>query len=409
MDYTTLPTQIPAFTDLESFPVHSLYEALQGLADPRRGQGKRSSLALVLCVIILAKLAGQTTLSGATDWIRHRRMVLVERFGLKRSTMPCQMTYCNVLAKVDSTHFDELLSAFFARWEAQSRCGDEPSRLKTPEGKADHRHLAIDGKALRATSKTAHPVHQLSCYEVSTGRVLWHCNVQEKHNEISELKPLLTVETVKGRILSLDALHTQRELCAQVKCLEGDSVLIAKDNQPTLREDIADFFEDRTPDRRRWQEAETWDKGHGRLEHRHIVCSPDLNEWFAKEWQGIEQVFRIERTRRTLKTGAIHHEVVYGLGSLSLQQAPAPRMLAVVRDHWAIENRLHWRRDVTLGADACQTRTGSPPSLLAQINSTVLSLMDRIGVRNVPRQMRYFDAEYHQALDLVLTGLCSVY
>jgi len=76
---------------------------------------------------------------------------------------------------------------------------------------------------------------------------------------------------------------------------------------------------------------------------------------------------------------------------------------------YTIENRLHWRRDVTLGEDACQTRTGSPPSLLAQLNSAVLCLMDRIGVRNVPRQMRYFDAEYNQALDLVLTGQCSVY
>ncbi len=64
----------------------------------------------------------------------------------------------------------------------------------------------------------------------------------------------------------------------------GSFVLIAKDNQPTLKEDIADLFEDPTPDRRRWQEAETWDKGHGRLEHRQIVCSPDLNDWFAKEW-----------------------------------------------------------------------------------------------------------------------------
>jgi predicted transposase YbfD/YdcC len=240
---------------------------------------------------------------------------------------------------------------------------------------------------------------------------VWHCNVQAKHHEISELKPLLTTETVKGRmlILSLDAMHTQRELCAQVKRLEGDDVLSAKDNQPTLREDRADVFEDRTPDRRRWQEAETWDKGHGRLDHRHIVSSPDLNEWCVKEWQGIEQVFRIERTRHLLQTGAIEHEVLYGLSSLSLQQAPAPRMLSLVRNQWAIENRLHWRRDVSLGEDACQTRTGSPPSLLAQSNSPVLSLMDRSGVRTGPRQMRYFDAEFYQALDLVLTGLCSVY
>ena len=165
---------------------------------------------------MLAKLARQTTVCGATEWLRHRSAALAQRFGLRRTQMPCQMTYCNVLAVIDAEGLDEIVSAFFLRWESQSRCAEEPSRLLTPEGKAHHSHLAIDGKALRATSTQAHPVHQLSWYEVATGRVLWHCKMQEKHNEISELKPLLTVETVKGRILSLDALHTQRKFCAQV-------------------------------------------------------------------------------------------------------------------------------------------------------------------------------------------------
>ncbi len=168
---------------------------------------------------------------------------------------------------------------------------------------------------------------------MTTGRVLWHCNVREKHNEISELKAWLTTETVKGRILSLDALHTQRELCRRVCELQGDYVLIAKDNQPTLREDIADFFEDPRPNCRQWRSAQMWDKGHGRLEHRQIVCSPDLNEWFVKAWQGIEQVFRIESTVRLLKSGEVRHEVVYGLSSLSARQASAARMLALVREH----------------------------------------------------------------------------
>ena len=84
-------------------------------------------------------------------------------------------------------------------------------------------------------------------------------------------------------------------------------------------------------------------------------------------------------------------------------------MLSLVRDDWAIENRLHYRRDGSLGEDACQTRTGPVPSLLAQLNSTVLCLMDRVGVGNVARQMRYFDAHPEQALSLVLSGSCSVY
>ncbi len=223
------------------------------------------------------------------------------------------------------------------------------------------------------------------------------------------LKPFLTTQYVTGRILTLDAMHTQRWLCAQVHRLAGEYILLAKDNQPTLREDIADLLEDRTPDRRRWQQAESWDKGHGRLEHRQILCSPDLNDWFGKQWEGIAQVFRLERSTLLLKTNQTRHEVVYGLSSLSMRQAPPARMLSLVRDHWAIENKLHYRRDVSLGEDACQTRTGPVPSLLAQLNSTVLSLMDRAGVHNVARQMRYFDAHIEQALALVLTGSCSVY
>jgi hypothetical protein len=119
---------------------------------------------------------------------------------------------------------------------------------------------AIDGKTVRATSKQEHPVHLLSCDEVTTGTILWQCNVQEKQNEISALKPLLTPALVKGRILTLDAMHTQCELCAKVQRWGGAYILFAKDNQLTLAEDIADLFEDRTPDRRRWVEAQTWDR-----------------------------------------------------------------------------------------------------------------------------------------------------
>jgi len=298
MDYTTLSIPPDAGIAPEPVAVASLYEALQKLVDPRRPQGKRYSLALILRLLILAKLAGQTSLSGATEWIRHRGAHLAEHLGLRRKTMPCQMTYCNVLARVDGQHLDEILSAFFVRWEAQSRCADEPSRLQTPQGQADHSHLAIDGKTLRATCSQPHPVHQLSCYEVATGIVLWHCTVQEKENEISALKPWLTPQVVKGRIFTLDAMHTQRALCAQVHRLEGDYLLIAKDNQLTLSEDIADLFEDRSPDRRRWQQAETWDKAHGRVEHRAISCSPDRNRLV---WQrlGGHRAGLSARTHRT--------------------------------------------------------------------------------------------------------------
>jgi predicted transposase YbfD/YdcC len=164
------------------------------------------------------------------------------------------------------------------------------------------------------------------------------------------LIPRLTPSLLKGRIVTLDAMHTQRDLCAKVHRWGGAYVLIANDNQPTLTADIADLFTHRHPDTRRWIQAETGDKGHGRLEHRPITCSPDLNGCFAKQWHSIEHVFRRERTATILKTGEVRHQVIYGLSNLSLHEAPPSRLLQLIRAHWLIENRLHWRRDVTDGA-----------------------------------------------------------
>jgi hypothetical protein len=95
--------------------VTSLYEALQRLPDPRRGQGKRYELARLFCLLLLAKLAGQTSLSGATEWIRHRGQEIDHHFGLRRTHMPCQMTYYRVLARIDAQMLDEILAAFFIR------------------------------------------------------------------------------------------------------------------------------------------------------------------------------------------------------------------------------------------------------------------------------------------------------
>ncbi|GAC1358937.1 MAG: hypothetical protein NVSMB38_42310 [Ktedonobacteraceae bacterium] len=95
-----------------------------------------------------------------------------------------------------------------------------------------------------------------------------------------------------------------------------------------------------------------------------------MNEWFAKEWQGIEQVFRLERTVRLLKSGEVRHEVVYGLSSLPLRQVPAARILALVREHWGIENRLHWRRDVTDG-EKMRVKRAQDPLPACSLNSIV--------------------------------------
>ena len=132
--------------------------------------------------------------------------------------MPCHMTYKRILEVIDAHVLDDLLAAFLTRWEAEQRCGTEPSRLQTPSACLEHAHVAIDGKAVRATSKESQPVHQLSAYDVTTGVVLFQVNVKEKQNEISALKPLLTPAFITNRIFTLDAMPCQRRYSNRTVC-----------------------------------------------------------------------------------------------------------------------------------------------------------------------------------------------
>jgi hypothetical protein len=128
-----------------------------------------------------------------------------------------------------------------------------------------------------------------------------------------------------------------------------------------------------------------------------------MNEWFAKEWAGIAQIFMI---RRSVKEGETEREeYIYGFTNLSRKKANAKRLLELNQQHWHIENRLHYRRDVTLGEDACQVRIQGAPQTLAALNGGILAFMDWLGVSNVASQMRHFDAHPQEALQLLLGRL----
>ena len=135
------------------------------------------------------------------------------------------------------------------------------------------------------------------------------------------------------------------------------------------------------------------------------MSSTELNEFLGSQWAGIAQVFRVTRT--VYEQGQMRREVVYGITSMSPTRASAARLLALVRAHWKIENRLHWRRDVTLREDHSQVRKGQAPRILALLNSFLLALLDVFGVSNVPKQMRAFDAQPLLAVRLLLGSLLT--
>lgn len=375
--------------------VLSIYTTMQQVSDTRRKQGKRYPLALVLTYLLLAKAAGETTLQAVAEWIRLRGNWLQEVLPGVRATFPCAATYSNVLRAVDPEHLNQVLMALLTRVLARTREVEE------------QQHVALDGKTLRGTQKhlaeDQAKMHQVNLYETQTGIVLKEQIVAEKENEQSRVGEFLLPLYVKGRIFSADALHTHASTCASITASGGDYVLIAKGNQATLREDLRLFFREPPADCRDWRTAHTLEKGHGRLESRAVVASTELNDFVASSWPGVGQVFFLRR--RIQHPLRCTQQLVYGLTSLSPQVAGPERLLELIRGHWAIENRLHWRRDVTLREDACQVRKGCAPRTLAVLNSFLLALFDWLGVRNVASQMRVFDASPHLALRLLVGSL----
>jgi hypothetical protein len=141
--------------------------------------------------------------------VRDQAEQLRERLKLSWKQMPCANTYKYALVRLDSQQINEQFRDWLVREEAESRCGEEPSRLAA---QSDQRavHVAIDGKVLKGTGKQVYggekpQKHVLHVYEVQTGIVLHQCPIAEKQNEVSALKPLLTEVLCKGRILTADA------------------------------------------------------------------------------------------------------------------------------------------------------------------------------------------------------------
>jgi predicted transposase YbfD/YdcC len=373
----------------------SVYQAMMALTDTRAKQGKRYSLALILTCILLAKMAGETTLQAITDWVRYRGSWLQQALPHTRETFPCVATYSNVLRSVDPAQITQVLMDLLTRVRAEKRIKDEQM------------HVVLDGKTLRGTqhhlAEDQKKMHHVNCYEAKTGVVLKEHMVAEKEGELTQVKEFLTPLLLQGRIITADALYTQKHLCQQVIASGGNYLLFVKGNQPTLQEDLRLFFDEPPLDCVDWRTASTVEKGHGRLTHRLIHASTELNDFLARDWHDVGQVFCLRRrVEHPLKCT---QEYVYGMTSLTPQQADPLRLLEVIRDHWSIENRLHYRRDVTLAEDACQVRKGSAPHTLATLNSFVLALFDFCGVTNAKQQMRYLDARPLRAVHLLLKSL----
>jgi predicted transposase YbfD/YdcC len=400
-------------TEVEGVSAGSLYEALKRVKDKRRRRGKRYSAAVVLTLVVLAKLAGQVKLQGIAEWVRWQAETLAEQLPLRRGQLPCANTYRYVSDHIDVAELNAVLGEYFAslrRKATQAPPPTEPGLAVSAAAAGERSHLALDGKSLRGTrrrgegSKAA--VYTVGLYNV-TANFMWQQQaVEGKGQERKAAMTLIEPLDFNGSVVSADALHTQPKWAQAVLDRGGDYLLIAKANQAELRDAIALLFsQPPRPHLFPEGEARTVDKAHGRLEIRHLRVSRELSEYLAPRWPQAAQVFRIDRT--ITRHGKTTQELVYGLTSLTAHQASPAQLLRLVRHHWHIENRSHWRRDVTLGEDACRVTVGQVPQVLAALNNSVLAIVDFLQLPNLAAALRFFSARPQTALDLLLFPLSA--
>jgi predicted transposase YbfD/YdcC len=378
------------------YDIGSLYGRFHHIRDSRGVKGKQYSLVMLLAVIFLAKLVGKDKPDEIADWAKNHAEELAELLKLKRAWMPSHSTIRRVFHSIlDEAEFDRMAQEY--QQQEQSRRG---------------KVLAMDGKTLRGTRVAGQERsdHVLSIYEVEDQSVLAQEAVDSKENEIVAAPRALEQVSLVGKIVTGDAMHTQKATSQQIVTGGGEYLWPVKENQPRLYDDIQRLF---APDKPKpgfgqietdFLTAHKTNYGHGRLEKRTIQTSAMLNDYL--DWPEVGQVYRLEREFFWLRQGKVYktsREIEFGITSLSRDQASPAKVLQSRRKHWLIETGLHYRRDVTFREDATRMTIGASGRILATIHNLVIRLIKRAGHQNAAKARRYLEGHLTEAFRLLLT------
>ena len=205
----------------------TLIDRLNEVIDPRKAKGRIHDLGPILCLAVVAMLAGRTTLQGIAQFGRDHGTALAHALGFRRGKTPCAATYSRVFRKLDVEAFEAVLRDWI-----ETRCPDLGD------------HVALDGKTLRGSHDGDIPaVHLLAAFAPTVQAVLGQIRVDAKTNEHKAALRLLGVVPIAGKVVTGDAIFCQTEITEVLARENADYILHVKDNQPTLKNRIADLLD----------------------------------------------------------------------------------------------------------------------------------------------------------------------
>jgi predicted transposase YbfD/YdcC len=262
--------------------------------------------------------------------------------------------------------------------------------------------VAVDGKSARRSFDGENkPMHLVSAFVSELGITLGQLKTADKSNEITAIPELLELLDIRGATVSIDAMGSQTKIVEKIVEKEANYVIGLKGNQGQLNEDVRLFF-DRPPHGSIISTETELDKGHGGFERRQCRVTEAIG-WLKErhpDWNKLTSVVEIESERE--RQGKIEKEKRYYISSLA---AMPGKHLAAIRQHWGVENKLHWVLDVAFNDDQSRIRKGNAPRNIAVIKKTVLNLLQIIK-RDRPRvslkAMRKLAGWDHDFLDSVL-------
>jgi predicted transposase YbfD/YdcC len=395
---------------LQSDPVllaSSLVSRLAQVPDLRKRRGLRHSLLVVLVLSACATLVvGGDSVAAIWQWSARASQDVLEGIGARWNPVrglflvPSERTFRRVLADLDADALDLATCGYAADVVRGAAPVPVIARIPGPVEREERRAAqraaqhplpagllpgaAVDGKAVRGARTDTGRVFLVGAIAHASGVVLGQRQVPDKRGEGTVVHELLAPLDTAGMVLTLDALHTTKKTARMITGkLRAHYVLILKGNQP-LTLQVAHTLLAGT-DAEFEQSTATWnDRGHHRRERRTIRTAPADTTLFP----GAHQVFRLRRDIGEPGGPWTSKEIVFGITSLPPDLAGPEHLNYYQRQHWTVENRLHWVRDVTFREDNSQLRTGTAPRALASFRNLAINTFRLAGRANIAHARR---------------------
>ncbi len=334
----------------------SLHKGFGNLVDTRLNRNK---LHLLIDIVVLTIIA---VLCGAESWddvelYGKTKISFLKKILCLPNGIPSHDTINRVISSIKPECFEKC----FVDWVQILVKRD-----------IDVNVISIDGKAVRRSKDTFHntpAIHIVSAWCSENQMVLGQCKSEGKSNEIKSIPTLLDLLDIKGSVITIDAMGTQREIARKIIANEADYILSLKANQKNLKEEVESVFKVQKPD----STSHEIDKGHGRIETRSCDVITDLTQVEGIEkWENIKSIIKIS-SERILPNKTTTEERYY----ISSLDVTAEKMNKYIRAHWGIENNLHWVLDMTFNEDYQRKRTKNAAQNFALINKIALNLLKK--------------------------------